>query len=167
MRNRTSIALLAALTVPGAATAQTVIEPFNHLPAQTIESGRPLVLEHFDIDILGSAAAAIKPATHDDDIASGMTLGIPEGHSLATMFFYFKQPWHRVDFTLVVPPSHPLIQSVAMLYGNAEHPYAMTIWHSAAGHRVRLSLSQPDGTPFTSMLLHLQRGAYIDNVELR
>jgi hypothetical protein len=167
MRNRSRVALLAALAVPGATTAQTVIEHFDHLPAQTIESGRPLVLEHFDIDIPSSAAAAIKPATHDDDIASGMTVGIPEGHSLATMFFYFRQPWHRVDVTLVVPPSDRSVQSVAMLYGNAEHPYAMTIWHNAAGHRVRLSLSQPDGTPFTSMLLHLQRGAYIDNVELR
>jgi len=167
MRNRTRVALLAALIVPGAATAQTVIEPFDHLPAQRIESGRPLVLEHFDIDIPSSAAAAIRPAALDDDIASGMTLGIPEGHSLATMFLYFKRPWHRVDVTLVVPPSDRPIQSVAMLYGDAEHPYAMTIWHSAAGHRVRLSLSQPDGTPFTSMLLHLQRGAYVDNVELR
>lgn len=167
MRNRASIALLAVLTIPGAITAQTVVESFDHLPAQTIEPGRPLVLEHFYIEIPGSAAAAIQPAALDDDIASGMTLGIPEGHSLATMFLYFKQPWHRVDFTLVAPPFDRSVQSVAMLYGNAEHPYAMTIWHSAAGHRVRFSLSQPDGTPFTSMLLHLQRGAYIDNVELR
>lgn len=168
MRIAVITVIATAFALPASTVAQSVIERFDHLPAQTIDEGRPLDLEHFRVEIPGEGrAAAIRVATEDDDLASGMALGIPDKHSLATMILYFNRPWQRVDITFVAPASDRAVQSVAMLYGTAEHPYKMTLWHSPTGHRARMSLSPPNGTPFTSLLLHLQRGAYVDNVELR
>lgn len=167
MRNVFTAAIMAVLACPAACIAQNVIERFDHLPAQSITRGQPLLLDHFRVEIPGpDRDAAIRPANDGDELASGMALGIPEGQSLATAFLYFNQPWRRVDITFVIPPSDDPVHSVMMLYGNTEHPHSTTIQHSRNGHRVRMSMSQPAGAWFTSMVLHLQQGAYVDNIEL-
>lgn len=160
--------LMAALAVPSVSGAQTVIENFDQLPEHTIAYGSPLALEHFRVEIPSPGRdASIRPANAHDELASGMVMGIPDGQSLSTVFFYFKQPWRRMDITFVMPPSDEPVHSVAMLYGETEHPHGMTVQHSRAGHRVRVSMSPSTAPSFTSLVLHLQRGAYVDNVELR
>lgn len=160
-------AAVLALAFPAASIAQSVIENFDHLAEQTIDMDRPLTLDHFRIEILGHGRdAAIVPAVVEDELAAGMTLGIAEGQSLATMFLYFNQPWRRADITFVIPPSEDPVHSVASFYGESEHPHSMTVQHSRAGHRVRVSMAPSTEASFTSMVLHLQRGAYVDNIEL-
>lgn len=167
MRIAMAAAWVVALGAHPAASAQAVVETFDSLAAQTIEQGYPLLLEHFHVEIPGLSSAEIRAVPEGDAIASGMALGTPAGHSGASLFLYFKKPWQRVDITFVVPPSELNYQTVAFLYGNAEKPYAFSMWHTTTGHRVRVSLSQPEGTPFYSLFLRLQEGALVDNVELR
>ncbi|MET0936222.1 MAG: hypothetical protein ABWX83_09540 [Luteibacter sp.] len=149
------------------ASAQSAIETFDDVPAQTIAPGHPLFLEHFHVEMASDAPAVIRTVTEDDTVASGMALGSPAGPSGTFFSLYFKKAWRRVDMTLVLPPSQRNFQTVAMLYGNAASPYTLTVWDSPAGQRVRVSLSLPNGTSFDELVMRLHEGAYIDNVELR
>jgi hypothetical protein len=166
MRYSSAAVLAIATMVNPGAPAQSAVETFDRLPEQTIAPGHPLSLEHFDIDMPLSDSATIRPVETDDAIASGMGLGTPTAKHGASLVLELKQARQRMDVTFVVPPSQRNYQNIVFLYGVGEKPYSFSLWESPAGHRVRVSLAQPDGTPFTRAFFRLQGGTYVDNVEL-
>lgn len=168
---RTAAIVSMACLACSAAMAQSAGENFDHLPAQEISPANPLALEHFRVEFPFGGRAVIRPAEDQDELSSGMVLGAPADWNLASLMLHFEQPWKRLTFTLVLPPtSERDIRSLITLYGNdAESPSsnATLFWHRMDRQRIRVELVRSSAEPpFQRVLLHLFRGAYVDNIEM-
>jgi len=165
-----AIATMAVLTCSTAA-AGSVSESFDHLPAQQISPENPLVLDHFRVELPLGGVAVVRPAEQDDELTSGMVLGAHEDWTLANLMLHFDQPWSRITFSLVLPQtSETNIRSLFMLYGkNVDSPFsnATLVWHGNDRRRVRVELLRNSADePFQRVMLHLLRGAYVDNISV-
>jgi len=165
-----AVAMTALLACSGAA-AQAASESFDHLSAQQITPENPLVLDHFRVELPLGGVAVVRRADQDDELTSGMVLGADKDWTLAHLMLRFDQPWRRITFSLVLPPtSESNIRSLFMLYGadpDAPFSNATLMWHDIDRRRVRIELlrSTVDG-PFQRVMLHLLRGAYVDNISV-
>lgn len=151
--------------------AQSATETFDHLLAQEIHPDNPLVLKHFRVELPLGGVAVIRRAEDDDELAGGMALGAPDNWTLASLMLHFEQPWRRVTFSLIMPPTtEERIRSLVMLYGADPASTASNstlFWHGADRRRVRVELLRDnDDKPFQSVYLHLLRGAYVDNIQV-
>lgn len=165
-----AIATMAVFTCSTTA-AQSASESFDHLPAQQISPENPLVLNHFRVELPLGGVAVVRPAEQDDELTSGMVLGAHEDWTLANLMLHFDQPWSRITFSLVLPPtSETNIRSLFMLYGkDAGSPFsnATLFWHGTDRRHVRVELLRNGSDePFQRVMLHLLRGAYVDNISV-
>jgi hypothetical protein len=99
-----AIASMVILASPASA-AQNPGESFDHLPAQEILPGNPLILDHFRVELPLGGVAVVRPAEDNDDLASGMVPGAPDDWTLAHLALHFDQPWRRLTVSLVMPPT--------------------------------------------------------------
>lgn len=165
-----AVATMALFLCSGVA-AQAASETFDHLPAQQITPDNPLVLEHFRVELPMGGVAVVRPADEENELTSGMVLGVHEDWTLANLMLHFDQPWRRITFSLVLPPtSEANIRSLVMLYGkDADSPFsnATLFWHGGDGRRLRVELLRSNADePFHRVMLHLLRGAYVDNISV-
>jgi len=151
--------------------AEDAFEGFDHLPAQEIHRDTPLVLDHFSVSLPFGGLGVIRETDVDDGLESGMVLSAPAEWNLATFELTFNKPWERVTFTLVLPPNQEeRIRTLVMLYGADPASPATNVtlfWHGPERRRVRVEMVRlSDGEPFQRVLLHLMRGAYVDNIHV-
>jgi hypothetical protein len=166
---KTTIATAIVALLPATAWSRQHpdLETFDSAPAGIIQPGQVLKLEHFRVETALGTAAAIKPVMPQDELASGLALGAIDNGGPASLQLSFDKPRESITFTVVLPPGDPALESVAVLYGPGEvQRQALTIQHSMAGHRVRLTMSTTTSGSFDRLSLQLQRGAYIDGIEM-
>lgn len=158
-----------AVFICSTAAAESVSESFDHLPAQQISPENPLVLDRFRVELALGGVAVVRPAEQDNEFASGMVLGAHEDWTLANLMLHFDLPWSRITFSLVLPPtSETNVRSLFMLYGKdpgSPSSNATLFWHGTERRRVRVELVRnASEEPFQRVMLHLVRGAYVDNI---
>jgi hypothetical protein len=99
-----------------------------------------------------------------------MVLAAPDYMTLAHVVLHFNQPWERLTISLVMPQTNEQnIRSLFALYGEDEastFSNATLFWHGADRRRVRFELVRNAEGPFQKVVLHLLRGAYVDNVKV-
>ncbi|WP_426285794.1 hypothetical protein [Luteibacter sp. E-22] len=142
------------------------LETFDQARAGIIQPGDELKLEHFRIAAMHDGAAVIKPVEQPDDLAYGLALGGVERAGTASVDIQFDKPLRSVAFTVVLPPGAPALASTATLYTNELERQSLALRHGTTGNRQRLTMSVPEGQVFNRLSLQLQRGAYIDGVEM-
>lgn len=153
---------------PGTAwsTSRVDLETFDQARAGIIQPGDELKLEHFRITAMNDSAAVIKPVEQPDDLASGLALGGAERAGPASVDIHFDKPLQSVAFTVVLPSGAPALASTATLYIDELERQSLTLQHGTTDNRLRLTMSVPEGQVFNRLALQLQRGAYIDGVEM-
>ena len=161
-----AIATMAAFGCPGV-MAYGATENFDHLPPQQITPDRPLVLDHFRVELPIGGKAAIRPVDHDGELASGMALGAHEDWTLSSLMLHFDQPWRRLILSLVLPPTEQPLRSLIHLYGKdpaSPAAHRTLIWHGTDRRVARMELLRNEGESFQRVMLHLYKGAYVDNI---
>lgn len=142
------------------------LETFDQARAGIIQPGDELKLDHFRVAALNDSAAVIKPVEQPDDLAYGLALGAAERAGPTSVDIQFDKPLRSVAFTVVLPPGAPALASTATLYIDERERQSLALQHGATVHRMRLTMSVPEGQVFNRLSLRLQRGAYIDGVEM-
>ncbi|MDQ0009656.1 hypothetical protein J2T07_001833 [Luteibacter jiangsuensis] len=142
------------------------LETFDQARAGIIQPGDELKLEHFRIAAMNDGAAVIKPVEQPDDLAYGLALGGVERAGPASVDIQFDKPLRSVAFTVVLPPGAPALASTATLYIDERERQSLALQHGTTINRLRLIMSLPEEQVFNRLSLQLQRGAYIDGVEM-
>lgn len=157
-----------AAGLASAAPARAGVDTLDDLSPTLVTFGDPLVRDGYRVEVpMAAGGAAIRAANHDDAIASGMVLGVPDGQTSAVVWLYFEVPRTRADIGIVVPAAADGAESVVFVYSDADEPQALGLRHPTDAVRTRLSLVPPTGRPLTKLMLLLRAGAHVDNIELR